>query len=58
MDKNSLFLGEERYMMGCFVCQGDLKPFSLFSNNPMPLAGTIKHENNQMVGDVFIKGLT
>ena len=44
--------------MSCFVCQGDLNPFSLFSNNPMPLVGTTKHENNQMVGDIFIKGLT
>ena len=59
MDKNSFFWGAERYMMGCFVCQGDFKPFSLFSNNsPMPMAGTTKHENNQMVGDIFIKGLT
>jgi hypothetical protein len=52
------FLEGGGIMMGRFVRQGDLKPFSLFSNHPMPLAGTTKHENNQIVGDIFIKGLT
>jgi hypothetical protein len=58
MDQNSLCWGAVLYMMSRFMCQGEFKPFFLFSYNPTPLAGTTKHEYNQMVEDISYKCLT